>query len=161
MEEKFTAPSFVGFDDNSLATDLEDFVALFVGRYAPDIVTHVFIGNETDQFLRLFPQNQDGFSSLMIRLKSKAETISNREKLGTIFTFKPDSISPAYNDLARGVAPNVEVMAFTVYPFFLFADREEKIDPTTGLISDWFDVAADLGAGSAIVVAETGHPALV
>lgn len=74
-----------------------------VQRYDPAVVTHVFIGNETDQFLRQNPDHQAGFISLMDALGGAVAPIDKRARLGTIFTFTADH--PGYNDLAKKVAP--------------------------------------------------------
>ena len=101
MEDKFSKPSFVGFDDAGLVSDLEDFLASIIARYPSSLVTHIFIGNETDRFLGLHTQYQEGFNTLMGRLKAKVSPLPNRAKFGTIFTFTPDSLSLNYNDRAR------------------------------------------------------------
>lgn len=149
---------FVGFDNEVLASRLEKFVKSIVQRYPPNVVTHVFIGNETDQYLRLHGHEND-FKALMQRLKSSLANIQPRAKFGTIFTFTPDAEAPNYNNIAKEISPSVEVMAFTIYPYIFYSGKGQKIEPTAALITHWFNSARDVAGGKSFVVTETAHPA--
>jgi len=159
LENKFTTPNFVGFDNNNLRSDLENFLVTLAQRYPPTQVSHIFIGNETDQFLKLFPQYQNGWLTLMNNLKTKIKTLNIAPKFGTIFTFVPDSLNSEYNKLAKQVVPMVDTMAFTVYPYLAYLDSEQPVEVSEARIKTWFDGANSVVGGKPWVITETAHPA--
>ncbi|MBI4664473.1 MAG: hypothetical protein HY735_37245 [Verrucomicrobia bacterium] len=150
--------TFLGFDHPRLSDRLENFAVKVAQRYPSKVVTHLFIGNETDQFLRLHGY-KESFKALLRRLNKAVSGLPDHAKFGTIFTYTPDSLSPNYNAMAREVAPLVEVMAFTIYPFLFHAVNDQKVAPAASLISQWFSSAAEVAAGKPFVVTETAHPA--
>ena len=146
---------FSGWDQEPLMGRLTSFVTNFAQRYDPSVVTHLFVGNETDMFLRRYSENQTGFVNLIENIQSALNAVENRPKFGTIFTFTVNLES--HNDIARLVAPKVEVMAFTIYPSLEASWEDRPEDPTPELVETWFNEAKAI-AGDALVVTETGYP---
>ncbi len=148
---------FAGFDNDRLASRVETVITELAKRYPPSVLTHILLGNETDQYLRLHGHAAD-FKALLQRVRTALEAVSPRPRFGTILTFVPDADVANYSAIAREVAPAVEVMGFTIYPYLFPAVAGQRITPTADLVAKWFDSAKEVAGGRPIVVSETAHP---
>jgi hypothetical protein len=135
---------FSDWDQEPFASEFEDFVEDVVLRYDAETVTHVFVGNKIDVFLRRFPDHTDGFVELMSRLQERVSGSSQRSRLGSSFLFVPGD-----NDIAKKVADEVDVVGFSVH-----AGGE----PTAELVRVWYDEMRTIA--SSVVVLEASYPSV-
>lgn len=150
--------TFTGWDTEPLLTRIKSFTALIATRYDTNIISHVFIGNETDMFLRDYPSNKLGFINMLQELQDTLNNFTNRASFGTIFTFTVND--PSLITYADSVAAECEVMAFTMYPTLESSWDDSLVVPTQTLIDDWFGLADSIAQNNngRLVITETGYP---
>ncbi len=146
--------SFNGFDREPFQSRLLSFVLRTIQKLDREVITHFFLGNEGDQFLRLYPEYEEGHFKMMQKLQDTLATIKNRPKFGTIFTF--DITFPGFNDLAKTLAQEIEVMAFTMYPTL---SAYAYVEPDKKMVEEWLGEALQITGGKPLVITETGYPA--
>lgn len=156
------------FDDQKIVTRLSNLVIQIMGRYDPKVLTHLYVGNETDSYLRavrwasegspsgaidLFP----GFLNLIRQIREKVGDLPGpRPQFGTSFTFY--AFEDYYKYIGE-ISQQVEVMGITTYPTDPeWADRETATSPRDRL-SRWFDAARGKLGDRPIAINEIGTPA--
>ncbi len=160
---------FKGWDQEPTLSAMSAFAKKLSHRWSPDVVTHILIGNEMDLFLRrdytglTSADNVAAFGKMLAAAVAASGDASKRSQIGSIFTLAVGQ--KGHNDIAKAIAPHVDVIAFTIYPglqkLLLDIDGGKDIspwDPTPAHIDTWFGTAKTVAGAKRIVVTETGHP---
>lgn len=150
------------FDSQEFINNLPKLVKAIMQRYEPTVVTHVFLGNETNTVLNILKKatGRDfftGFSNLIKKTQEEVNILPQpRAKFGTIFTFWGFG-EPVYSNQPHQLmsTANIDTMGFTIYP--TDTDLGES-GIMKDIIKKFLDKLISLGGGKPIAITEIGHP---
>lgn len=148
------------FDEPRFARRLGKLIRTIMRRYDPEVLTHVYAGNEVDSYVRmvrwadhidLYP----GYLRLMKRINGRVNRLPGpRAKFGTALTFY--AFPEFYEDLTK-MSRVVEVLGLTIYPTDPEWGQTDSIDER---VRRWFDAAVQVTEGRRTAITETGDSAL-
>lgn len=147
------------FDDPNIRRRLAGLVTAIANRFDPTQLTHVFVGNEVDRYLRVVEHDTardlvPGFVRVLSHVRAALSALPKRPRFGTVSEFQPWSEYLALPTLA---CPAVDVLAFTMYPTEEDAEGE---DAPPAKIQRWLTTARATFPGCALAVTEVGASAL-
>jgi hypothetical protein len=147
------------FDDPNVRRRLAGLVTAIANRFDPAQLTHVFVGNEVDRYMRVVQHDTakdlaPGFVRTLSHVRAAIAGLPRRPRFGTVSEFQPWS---EYLELPTLACPAVDVLALTMYPT---EEDAEGDDPAPAKIRRWMATARATFTGCGLAVTEVGASAL-
>lgn len=146
------------FEAPAIARRLSALVNAIVAKYDPAVLTHLYVGNEVDRYVRVVQHDSGkdlapGFVKVLSQIRANVKA-TKHPKLGTVTEWQPWS---EYTHLPTLACPAVEVLGFTMYPT---EEDAEGDDLPPAKIVRWMAAARAAVSPCAIALNEVGASAL-
>jgi hypothetical protein len=138
---------FDSFDDPGFADEFSDFSAAFVARYKPD---YYFVGSEVDDYLYSHREKIPAFKELLRKTREKVKAANPATKFGFTVTYH-DALKNNATDIARTLAPEADLVAFTSYGYHDMFDFDNVSQGVS-----YLEGVKDVVPGKPYVIIETG-----
>lgn len=148
------------WDSAAIVRRLSNLVKAIAQRTDPAVLTHIFVGNETDSYLSVVQEGSDidlwpSFRSLLGKIQREVNRLpAPRPKFGTIVKCPGP---PTCGEHPRTLSPIIEVMGFTLYP----TDPDwGDLSPLASRIPAWLAAARAGTGGRPVAITEIGASAV-
>lgn len=148
------------WDDAVIVRRLSHLVRAIAQRTDPAVLTHIFVGNETDSYLEVVREGDDidlfpSFQRLLKKIQREVNRLhAPRPKFGTIFKCPGP---PTCGEHARTIVPVIDVMSFTLYP--TDPDWGDE-SPLADRVPAWLAAARAGAGGRPVAITEIGASAV-
>lgn len=147
------------FDNKLFVKRINKLVKTIIKRYRNKRLTHLYVGNEVDTYLRTVKEDNKrdlfpGFINLMRSLQINVNKLKRpKPKFGTAFTFYA---FPQYYKYAKRMSRVVDVIGLTIYPTDPDWNSRTPVDQR---VTEWLDLVSKVTKGPRAIT-EIGDTAL-
>lgn len=149
------------FDDDPIVNRLMALIHLIMERYDAKVLTHVYLGNEVDSYLRVVQTASEGkinldpgYVNLIKRIKESLSWLpKNRPTFGTNITYCGATWCHSFT---KKVAKVVEIIGLNIYPTDPDWGANAPEEELTSIVRRWLDGAREATGNRPFAINETG-----